>query len=185
METAINAKQNIIDTAVSMIKQKGFENVKIVDICKATGITRTTFYYHFQSKEDIVEEYFQNRIIEQENVFSELFQLDNDLDRYCAIVEKLVGMFIDEGPEFGKVIMQGILDDPRLLNTFLIKDEWCIPLLSNCQKQKLIRTDLTPEEIDQLVINLTLGINFNWCATNGSFDLLAMIRSSIRSLLKA
>ena len=185
METAINAKQNIIDTAVSMIKQKGFDNVKIVDICKETDITRTTFYYHFQSKEDIIEEYFQNRILEQEGVFAELFQLENDLERYCAITEKLVAMFIDEGPEFGKQILRSILEDPSILNTFLIKDQWCIPLLTNCQKQKLIRTDLSPEELDQTVINLVLGINFHWCATGGDFDLLETVRTSVRTLLKA
>lgn len=184
METAINAKQNIIDTTVSMIKQKGFDNVKIVDICKETGITRTTFYYHFQSKEEIIEAYFQDRILEQEHVFSELFQLENDLERYCAIVEKLVSMFLEEGPTFGKQILCSILDDPHILNTFLIKDDWCIPLLNNCQRNHLIRTDLTPEELDQIIVNLTLGTSFHWCATGGSFDLIETIQSSVRNVLR-
>lgn len=183
METAVNAKQNIIDTAVSMIKQRGFDNVKIVDICKATDVTRTTFYYHFQSKEDIVEAYLLNRLLEQESLFSELFQMENDLKRYSAIVEKLVSLLMDDGVEFGKQILRHILENPTILETYLVKDEWCIPLLSNCQKSGLIRTDLTPEELDRLVVDLTLGISFHWCAVGGSFDLLEAIRSAVNNVI--
>ena len=183
MENTTNAKQNIIETTVQMIKEKGFDNVKIVDICKATGITRTTFYYHFQSKEDIIEAYFMGRIADQENVFSELFQLENDLERYCAITEKLISMFLLDGPEFGKQIMRSIMTDPQILNTFLIKDEWCIPLLTNCQKNGLIRTDISPEELDQIIINLTLGLSFQWCASDGAFDLIESSRTMIRQVL--
>ncbi len=180
-----NSKSQIISNAIGLIKEKGYDKVSIVDICKASDITRTTFYYHFQGKEDLIEEYYQNLILNQQDMFSALFRLDNDLERYIAIVEKLISILMDEGPEFGKLVLRSILSDDRILQTFFVKDEWCIPLLTNCQKNHLIRTDIPPEELDQLIINVTLGLCFQWCASDGKLPLQDSVRSAIRQVLVA
>ena len=37
-----------------MFKENGYENVTVLQICKAAGITKRTFYYHFSSKDEII-----------------------------------------------------------------------------------------------------------------------------------
>lgn len=48
-------KQAIEDAFISLIEEKGFENVKLVDIARKANVNRNTIYLHYESKEKIVE----------------------------------------------------------------------------------------------------------------------------------
>lgn len=47
-------KQEFLGAAVRLFVEKGYEKTSINDIITAVGVTKGSFYYHFQSKEDIV-----------------------------------------------------------------------------------------------------------------------------------
>ena len=51
---AKNTKEKIRQQAISLFKENGYENVTVLQICKAAGITKRTFYYHFSSKDEII-----------------------------------------------------------------------------------------------------------------------------------
>jgi AcrR family transcriptional regulator len=55
-EQAANTKKRIFETAVSLVKEKGYENVTVSEICKTAGLAKGSFYVHYKSKEDIVRE---------------------------------------------------------------------------------------------------------------------------------
>lgn len=48
--------RQMIETAVKLISEKGVEAVSIAALARAMGINRTTVYYHFESKEQLIEE---------------------------------------------------------------------------------------------------------------------------------
>lgn len=45
--------KRIYDCAIDLFSSKGFDNVKVADICKAADVSTGTFYYYFPSKESI------------------------------------------------------------------------------------------------------------------------------------
>lgn len=47
-------KQKLVSGAVELFVAKGYSNTTIDEICAAADVAKVTFYYHFQSKEDIV-----------------------------------------------------------------------------------------------------------------------------------
>ena len=49
-------KKEFITAAMKLFRQKGYDKTSIDDINKAIGVTKGAFYYHFKSKEDILEE---------------------------------------------------------------------------------------------------------------------------------
>jgi len=49
-------RQLVIETALRMFTEKGFENVSVDDIIAATGTSKGTFYHYFNSKDEIVAE---------------------------------------------------------------------------------------------------------------------------------
>ena len=53
-EKAAETKRKIFETAVRLIKEIGYNNVTISEICKAAGVAKGSFYVHYNSKEDIV-----------------------------------------------------------------------------------------------------------------------------------
>lgn len=48
-------KERIFDTFVEMVSTLGYENVTIRDIAKKIGINAASIYYHFDSKDQILE----------------------------------------------------------------------------------------------------------------------------------
>ncbi len=45
----------IIETASTIFQTKGFDNTKVVDVCRRLGISRLQFYRHFRSLDDVLE----------------------------------------------------------------------------------------------------------------------------------
>jgi AcrR family transcriptional regulator len=52
-------RDRLIRTAHDLFHQKGFHTVGIDEIIAAVGVTKTTFYNHFRSKDDLVIEVLQ------------------------------------------------------------------------------------------------------------------------------
>ena len=55
VKEAVVRKEEILDAAEKLFAAKGFDNTSTGDILDAVGIARGTLYYHFKSKEDILD----------------------------------------------------------------------------------------------------------------------------------
>ena len=67
VKEAEERKQEILDAAEMLFGTKGFDNTSTGDILDAVGIARGTLYYHFKSKEEILDGVIQrmtNRLME-------------------------------------------------------------------------------------------------------------------------
>lgn len=51
----VKTKQAIENAFIELIEEKGFENVRLVDIAERAKVNRNTIYLHYESKEGIVE----------------------------------------------------------------------------------------------------------------------------------
>ncbi|MCG8502240.1 MAG: TetR/AcrR family transcriptional regulator [Firmicutes bacterium] len=49
-------KKEFLETAIALFIKKGYDVTSINDILKRINITKGSFYYHFQSKEDLVNQ---------------------------------------------------------------------------------------------------------------------------------
>lgn len=49
-----NARGRLLDTAIDLFYVQGFNAVGLDQILAATGVTKTTFYKHFDSKDDLI-----------------------------------------------------------------------------------------------------------------------------------
>mgnify|MGYP002626457239 CR=1 FL=1 len=67
-------KKRIIEVAIKLINEKGFDNVSVSEITKAAGVSKGAFYIHFESKEDLIEK--------QINYFYDDLKLDESYSIY-------------------------------------------------------------------------------------------------------
>ena len=49
----MGAKEKIVAEASQLIHTKGFNNTSVQDILDAASVTKSNFYYHFDSKEQL------------------------------------------------------------------------------------------------------------------------------------
>lgn len=55
-EKAADTKRKIFETAVRLIKENGYNNITISEICRAAGVAKGSFYVHYNSKDDIIRD---------------------------------------------------------------------------------------------------------------------------------
>lgn len=60
---AAHTRSKIFDAAISLFKEKGFDAVKIEEICSAAEVSVGLFYNYFSSKDALLSEYL-NRVTE-------------------------------------------------------------------------------------------------------------------------
>ena len=56
MDKRVKKTRHLIYTAfASVLKQKGYGKMTVEDILQASGVSRSTFYTHFKTKEDVLD----------------------------------------------------------------------------------------------------------------------------------
>ena len=58
-------KEWIAEKMELLIRKKSLEKIRIREICEAAGVDRSTFYYHFRDKYDLVAWIFKQNYIEE------------------------------------------------------------------------------------------------------------------------
>lgn len=82
-------KDQIIATSIKLFDENGFTETSIQDIVNEIGVTKGTFYYYFQSKQDLLYMIHHDFI---HYILNEQEQLLNDETKNCK--EKLDGIII-------------------------------------------------------------------------------------------
>lgn len=54
-DPVIESRQRILDAAVALFSEKGFDGARVSEIAKAAGVNKALIYYYFKSKDDILE----------------------------------------------------------------------------------------------------------------------------------
>ena len=52
----MSSRQRILDKAAELIHVRGYNHTSIQDILQAASVTKSNFYYHFESKEQLAFE---------------------------------------------------------------------------------------------------------------------------------
>ena len=56
-------KKAILETFFSLLEEKHFSNISIIDICDRALINRGTFYTHFKDKDELLEKIIYDMMI--------------------------------------------------------------------------------------------------------------------------
>lgn len=53
MGERVSAKEKILDSALKVIREKGYSATTVDDLCEAAGVTKGAFFHHFETKEQM------------------------------------------------------------------------------------------------------------------------------------
>jgi AcrR family transcriptional regulator len=89
-------KQVILDSAVALIAQKGFDGATMSDVAAACGASKSHLYHYFSSKEDLLYAIVKEHITGQVAVLTAIVQEPRPAaERF----RRFVGAFVQEGAQ--------------------------------------------------------------------------------------
>ena len=161
MKKGEKRKQALLQIAYRMFITRGYENTSVDDIIEAAGIAKGTYYYHFESKEQTLEEVIGMMIDQESEAARQAIRAD------IPVTQKLAAIVASVRPGQEELSIEGALMKPenalmhakikrRLLETVL-------PLLSEAVEegisQGIFACDNIPERVRMLLV-----------ISNGTFD---------------
>ncbi len=93
-------KSEIIKIANNLFVENGYNNTTIKDICSASNISKTTFYYHFKAKEDIIVHHYDDIAIDITKNIATIMSMKTDWEKLIYYCETIVDNEIKFGPDF-------------------------------------------------------------------------------------
>ena len=181
----IDTKDAIREVSLKLFKEYSYEDVTIMQICKATGITKRTFYYHYNSKEEllsqfidytgIIAESFLGNIISQPSYIGQLWEM---MKVYCTVSESY-------GPNIIKQVYAIQLNNKnkeRFPYTAYLYDI-AVTTIQNAQNAGEISKTATPENVALVLYHAFRSASFTWAAQGGDHNLSEMYRQIFETLL--
>lgn len=191
-EKAMLTKNNVFETAIELIKEKGYDDVTISEICKKAGVAKGTFYVHYKSKEDIIKESYYSDMSEfvlkqYENLVSQ--------DKNMGIKNKIDKFIISE------FMFANHVGSTMTCRAYVTNLTECISgsskhferrnftkdlksLILDGINQKVFNTEQTGEEIFLYLESFVRGVMASWCFSNGEFDIVKTGEKYISEVLK-
>ena len=93
-----STKEKIQEQAIKLFKEYNYDQVTVMQICKAAGITKRTFYYHFSSKDEIVDELIGRTGKKVDQLVDVMLQRESNLAFLWAMLREYAVDAEENGP---------------------------------------------------------------------------------------
>lgn len=174
----------LYDAASTLMHDYGYDYLTVQNICKLAGVTTGAFYHHFRSKDGILC-LFLNKgyeaFIENRNVCLP----EDPLARLTELCVLYAAHNESNGVEF---VSNYYSTQNKSLNTIGLSPEDMYvssnyraryDSLMAAREAGQIPADTDCVSLNEDICSLTKGIIFDWCLSNGGFDLTSRIRRMV------
>lgn len=182
-----DTRKLITNNAIQLFKEKGYENTSVTDICKACGITKGTFYYHFPNKDEITREFYEQMFLDFYDVFLDIMMIPNAKEQLWKIFEFSIDKTIALSP---KVLYALVMSD--IQRGFDIFSPYGSSTNdTNSSKQLNLQIEITKrgqslgeikdgdaEMMVRTYISALIGIAIAWGRSDGAFDEKAELKKA-------
>lgn len=142
-------KKAILNAAIQLFGEKGFENTSIEELAKAAGVGKGTVYSYFTTKRDILYAFCEDEL---EYIHE---QMASKTNQEAPILEQMLTIFmaefqyITQNVEFGRLfIREMVFPNPTFLHEYEDNNksyfEMIFPIIIRAQKRGEIRAELEP-----------------------------------------
>jgi len=179
----MNTKDRIFETAGRLFKEKGYDNVTINDICEACGITKSTFYYHIGSKQEIILQFYDHIIDNLTPLLIKMLDTINNWEQLMLLFEMLIQNISELGANVNKQLL--IINLQKNQRTFDLRknlEELAISIIRKGQKNKQIRNPGDPQQLYEAAAYMFTGYEYMWCVLDGNFDWKGQFYRSLENI---
>ena len=181
-QQAIRTKEKIYNSAISLIKEENYDDVKISDICKLAKVSVGSFYHHFDTKDDIIKRIIDEiDIAARENFIDEPNEpLFNSIKRLLLVESKII-------ESYGlKIVTQIAINQLKYGYEYFFNKKWfleekLVELLQNHLGSNDIIGNYSTQDISDIVLRTYRGIVIEWCIKRGSLSLYDLVNDHLET----
>ena len=176
-------KKLIQDSLLAVLYHKNFEQITVTEVCKRANITRATFYLHYKTLTDVLDELLTEAL---ETAEKNVHNPDKDVDQILNLLH-----YNKESSVIGHESMLPVTQKVGQLSKYrpIFKDEtlssYVVNKIYQSQRRKLVPVfmdhfNLSQKEAEMLVlfiINGTFSVNkaMNWTKDETWYEIHAML----------
>ena len=173
-------KAAIMNNALRLFREKGYDSVSVEQITRAAGVAKGTFYTYFETKSDIiVEEFWRIDRYYKEYASRNLRRYKSPADKLTAFTRAQMRYVRDEvGVDNLKILYvnqtlgsggkrEKVIVDPKRQWYRIIEG-----LMAEGQADGSLRSDIEASELAQVFNRSIRSVFLDWCIADGGFDLV-------------
>ncbi|SFB26182.1 transcriptional regulator, TetR family [Cohnella sp. OV330] len=186
MSTRGATKEAILSKSIELFNKYGFEQVTINQICKEINVTKTAFYYHFKSKDELISDFFSFENMVSNDDLLDILSVTDFADQAMKAMEIFVKHIVRLGVEMTKENYRIHLRTqvPPLDKSQSALLGSVIPtLIQRAKDAGQVKNPANAEDLLESMCNIASGVILNWAIMGGSFDVLAETRKRFEILL--
>lgn len=154
---SLRTRQMIFESMLVLLRKKQYSSITVQDIIKEANIGRSTFYSHFETKEDLISSYldilFNHLDMQINNLGEEQEFLGAMTHLLCHIYEQ-------------KKMIKGLMDSEIYVLIFdKISNHWGVKLVEYVRNKKPDYFTELPYELHLMQVTETLITLLRWCIT--------------------
>jgi len=161
-------KDRIYHSALDILAERGFENATIRDICKHSAVSIGTFYSYFNSKNDILFEFFRNMDNHFTKDLAPKITGETYMDRIRCYFKLYSAMLMDSS--FDTICMLFSTSNIWFARTRPVQ-KVLVGIIAEGQEASEISLRMPATEICEYLFVLVRGLVFQWCSVNAAFEL--------------
>lgn len=173
----------IINTALDLFMQRGYGAVTVQDICTACGVTKTTFYYHLHSKEEIILNIYDPIIHNLTHHLLDILLADQYWEQLMALFEAIVKESVKYGVDMYRQLFVSNLN--KDYGSFDFREDLtrvAVNLVEKAQQAGQIRNQSPAEALYRASAYAFLGYELTWCMKGDTFEGFHNVRSAMEQI---
>ena len=179
-------RDRIIESARRCFSRGEFEQVTIREICEEAGVANSTFYYHFKTKEELMD-YLRThdaRPLQAEllGVLASPDPLEQAISACAMCVTRAQRSGCTLAAQYYKRKLNAEREDGDMDKTHRQEYETARLLVARAQEAGLIVNRCPADTLARAAILLSSGTVVDWCASGGAYDLMQAVRGMLLTL---
>lgn len=161
-------RKKLIDTADRLIREKGYDNISVEDITKASGVAKGTFYNHFKKKEDITLALSQKHLSNLNELIPDLGNQAPE-DGIRSYLTSYLQVVVSSGDKMARQWIRYIVE-PTNYKKWEFDLDSLQTLLEKLVETQRLTEDTPVDDLARLLMTEIYGIVLSWCISPKTVD---------------